>query len=211
MGSNPPCSHVADNKALECSDVHLHHPSPAPDLQPARLVEPRRAIGRADRAGGGTDRRRAAARGGRRPNRPAADRADTTVHPVRDPGRFFDRPDVAAPADGVGRSAAGDCAGRHPAADLVQAADAVAARAGGLRRGVRDGRLQRRGAGPGAIAGSGAIATRRQRPDRAGAHHRLRQRPCAGRRAGRMGRRGASLRICCRAVGACRGAAVGHL
>ena len=76
------------------------------------------------------------------------------------------------------------------------AADAAAAGAARLRRGVRHGRLQRGRAGAGAVAGDAAAIARGQRADRTGAHHGVRQRPGARRRAGRMGRRRAGVRIC---------------
>ena len=56
-----------------------------------------------------------------------------------------------------------------------------------------------------------ATIARGECADRTGAHHRVRQRPGARRRAGRMGRRGARVRICRRAVRDRRRAAVGHL
>ena len=70
--------------------------------------------------------------------------------------------------------------------NLLTLAAAGAAR---LYRGMRNGRLQRGGAGAGAIAGAAAIATIRQCADRTGAHGCFCQRPGIGRRAGRMGRR----------------------
>ena len=62
------------------------------------------------------------ARRRRRPDRPAADRADAAVHPVRDPGRPARRPHLAALADGGRGSAAGRGAARHPAADRARRA-----------------------------------------------------------------------------------------
>ena len=185
-------------------------PSPARNLQPPGLVEPRRAIGRTDCAGRGSDRRRAAARGRRRPDRPAADRADAAVHPVCDPRRPARRSHLAALGDGGQRGAARGGAGRHPAADLAGPDDAAAAFAARLRRRLRHGRLQRRRTGAGAIAGDVATIARCERADRAGAHRSLCERPCARRRAGRMGRRRARLRLCRGAVGDRGRAAVGH-
>ena len=88
---------------------------------------------------------------------------------------------------------------------------AAAALGARLHRGLRNGRLQRRRAGARAVAGDLATTARGQCADRTGAHGGLRQRPGARRRAGRMGWRGARLRICRGAVRDCRGAAVGHL
>ena len=102
-------------------------------------------------------------------------------------------------------------AARDPAADLARLADPAAARAARLRRGLRHGRLQRRGAGAGAVAGVAATAAGGQCADRTGAHHRLCQRTGARRRAGGMGRCGAGLRICRGALGDRGGAAVGNL
>ena len=143
--------------------------SPAIDLQPAGLVQSRGAIGRADRACGSPDRGGAIARRRRRPDRPAADRADVAVHPVRDPRRPAGRPNVAAAADGGCRSAARRGAARNPRADRSQSADIALARACRLRSGVRHGRLQRGRPGAGAVAGVVATASRRQCADRTGA------------------------------------------
>ena len=52
---------------------------------------------------------------------------------------------------------------------------------------------------------------RGERPDRAGAHDSVRERPRARRRAGRMGRRRARVRICRRTLSDRGRAAVGHL
>jgi hypothetical protein len=89
--------------------------------------------------------------------------------------------------------------------------DAAAARAARLHRGVRHGRLQRRRTRAGAVAGDAAAIARGQCADRTGAHRRVRQRPGARRRAGRMGRRRARLRICRGALRHRGRAAVGHL
>src|SRR5262249_23469644 len=87
------------------------------DLQPPRLVEPRRAVGGTDCAGGRAHRRRAAARRRRRPDGCVADRADPALHPRRDPGGPARRPHVAAIPDGGLRSTARHSAGGDPAAD----------------------------------------------------------------------------------------------
>ena len=157
------------------------------------------------------DRRRAAARRRRRPDRPAADRADAALHPVRDSRRPARRPHLAALGDGGLRGAARRGACRDPAADLARPDDAAAAFAARLHRGVRNGRLQRRRARSGAVAGDVATIARGQCADRTGAHDRVRQRPGARRRAGRMGRRRARVRLCRGVVRDRRRAAVGHL
>ena len=185
--------------------------SPARDLQPPGLVQPRRAISRAGCAGRSADRRRAAARRRRRPDRPAADRADAALHPVCDSRRSARRPHLAALGDGGLRSAARRGARRHPAADLARPDDAAAAFAARLHRGVRNGRLQRRRTRSGAVAGDLATTARGQCADRTGAHDRVRQRSGARRRAGRMGRRGARVRICRGALRDRGRAAVRHL
>ena len=127
--------------------------SPALHLQPPRLVQSRGAIGRADRACRSAHRRRASARRRRGPDRPVADRADAAVHPVRDPRRPARRPHLAALADGGRGSATGGGAARDPAPDRTASADAAAAGAARLHRGVRNGGLQRGGACAGAFAG----------------------------------------------------------
>ena len=99
----------------------------------------------------------------------------------------------------------------NPAADLAWADDPAAAFAARLRRGLRHGRLQRRRARAGALAGDAATIAGGECADRTGAHRCLRQRPGARRRAGRMGRRRARVRICRRALGDRGRAAVGHL
>ena len=101
--------------------------------------------------------------------------------------------------------------GRNPAADLARPNDAAAALAARLHRGVRNGRLQRRRARAGAVAGDLGTIARGQCADRTGAHDRVRQRPGARRRAGRMGRRSACLRLCRGVVRDRSRAAVGHL
>ena len=102
-------------------------------------------------------------------------------------------------ADGGLGSAARRGAARNSRADLVQPADAAAAGAARLCRGMRNGRLQRGGAGAGAVTGAAAIAAFGQCADRTRAHRRICQRPGLGRRAGRMGRRCAGIRLCRRA------------
>src|SRR4051794_9739390 len=92
-------------------------------LQPLGLVQPRRAVGGADRAGRSPDRRGAPARRRRRRERGVADRADAAVHPVRDSRRIARRPHVAPRADGGLRGAARRRVARHPFADLVQDPD----------------------------------------------------------------------------------------
>ena len=82
------------------------------------------------------------------------------------------------------------------AADLARPADVAAARAARLRRGLRNGRLQRGRTRIGAVAGVAETAAGRQCADRTGAHHRLCRRTGAGRRAGGMGRCCAGIRIC---------------
>ena len=126
------------NKVMSATDRTPRLPA---DLQPAGMVQSCRPIGRADRAGRSPDRGGAAARRRRRPDRPAADRADAAVHPVCDPRRPARRPHLAALADGGLRSPARRGAGRHPPADLARSADAAAARAAWLCRGLRNGRL----------------------------------------------------------------------
>ena len=167
---------------------HVRHRTAA-DLQPPGMVQSRRAIGRTDRAGRSPNRRGADARRRRRPDRAVANRADAAVYPVRDSRRIARRPHFAARADGGLGSAARRGAARNSRADLVQPADLAAARAARLCRGMRNGRLQRGGAGAGAVIGAAAIAAFGQCADRAGAHHRIRQWTGLGRRAGRMGRR----------------------
>ncbi len=194
----------------ESRHVRRRRTSPARYLQPPGLVQPRRTVGRADCAGRSAHRRRAAARRRRRPDRLAADRADAAVHPVRDSGRPARRPHLAALADGGLGGAARRGACRHPAADLARPDDAAAAFAARLHRGVRNGGLQRRRTGSGAVAGDVATTARSQCADRTGAHDRVRQRPGARRRAGRMGRRRARLRLCRGVIGRRRRAAVGH-
>src|SRR4051812_41170807 len=103
----------------ELSHVHRRSPSPARNLQPPGLVQPRRPIRRADRAGRRPDRGRAAAGRRRGPDRPAANRADPAVHPVRYPGGATRRPLLPALADGGFRGAARRGVGRDPAADLA--------------------------------------------------------------------------------------------
>ena len=127
------------------------------------------------------------------------------------PGRSPRRPHLAALGDGRLRSAAGRGAGRHSAADLAGADDAAAALAARLHRGVRNGRLQRRRTRFGAVAGDVATTARGQCADRTGAHGGVRQRSGARRRAGRMGRRRARLRLCRGVVRDRSRAAVGHL
>ncbi len=126
--------------------------SPAADLQPPRLVQSRRAIGRADRARCRAHRRGAAARRRRRPDRGAADRAHASLHPVRDPRGPARRPDVAAISDGRRRSVARGGARDDPGADLGGRHQPSSARAARLRRGVRHRRLQRRSTRAGAFA-----------------------------------------------------------
>ena len=157
------------------------------------------------------DRRGAAARRRRRPDRPAADRADVALHPVRDPRRPARRPHLAALGDGGLRGAAGRGVGRNSAADLAGPNDAAAALVARLHRGLRNGRLQRRRTRFGAVAGHVGAIARGERADRTGAHDRVRQRPRARRRAGRMGRRSACLRLCRGVVRDRSRAAVGHL
>ena len=99
----------------------------------------------------------------------------------------------------------------NPPADLARSADAAAAGAARLCRGLRNGGLQRRRAGAGALAGDVAATARGQRADRTGAHRRLCQRTGARRRAGRMGRCGAGVWLCRGALGDRRRAAVRHL
>ena len=185
--------------------------SPARNLQPPGLVQSRRAIGRADCTGRGPHRRRAAARRRRRPDRPAADRADAALHPVRDPGRPARRPHLAALGDGGLRGAARRGACRNSAADLAGADDPAAAFAARLRRRLRHGRLQRRRTRAGALAGHVRTIARGERQDRACTHDSVRERPRARRRAGRMGRRRARVRICRRTLRDRGRAVVGHL
>src|SRR6185436_212247 len=65
--------------------------------------------------------------------------------------------------------------GRNPAADLVGSNDAATAFAARLHRGLRNGRLQRRRACAGTVAGDLATTARGERADRTGAHDRVRQ------------------------------------
>ena len=90
--------------------------------------------------------------------------------------------------------------GAIAAADLARPDDAAAAGAARLRRGMRHRRLQRRRTGAGAVAGDAATTAGGQCADRTRAHRGVCERPGARRRAGRMGRRRARLRICRRTV-----------
>ena len=209
VGSSSEQTMRTDRISRNCH-VRRRHASPARNIQPSGLVQPCRSISRTDRAGRSAHRRRAAARRRRRPDRPAADRADAALHPVRDPCRSACRSHLAALGDGGFGGATRRGARRDPAADLAGANDAAAALAARLHRGVRNGRLQRRRAGSGAVAGDLATTARSQCADRTGTHDRIRQRSGARRRPGRMGWRGAGVRICRGVIRDRGGAAVGH-
>jgi len=101
--------------------------------------------------------------------------------------------------------------GCHSCADLVRPADAASARFARLCRGMRNGCLQRGGALAGAIAGAVISAAGRECAHRACPHGGVRKRSRARRRSGRMGRRGAGLRLRRRIIGHCGGAARGNL
>ena len=201
-------------KTLAIRRVHRESPpcpppttrSPARDLQPPGLVQPRRPIRRTDCAGRGAHRCGAAARRRRRSDRVAANRADAAVHPVCDSRRPARRPDFAPRRDGGRGSTARSSAGGDPAAALVWADDVADIGAARLRRGVRHRGLQRCCAGFGAVAGYAAATPGGECADRTGAHDRLCERPRGWRRAGRMGRRCACVRLCRGAVD-CRGSA----
>ena len=152
---------LADRQCKEFRHVRRRHDPPARDLQPPRLVQSRRPIGRADRAGRGPHRRGAAARRRRRPDRAVADRADPALHPVCDSRRPARRPHLAALADGGRGSAARRGAAGDPRADLAWLADAATPRAARLHRRLRHRRLQRRSACPGALAGDARSCCRR--------------------------------------------------
>src|SRR5476651_2147619 len=129
------------NLRKSCHYVTRHDSLVARNFQPPRLVQSRRAVGRADRAGGGPDRRGTAARRRRRPDRPAADGVDAAFRYVRHSRRLARRPLLAALADdGLGGAARGRPA-RNAAADMARLADAAAARAAWLCRSLWNGRL----------------------------------------------------------------------
>ncbi len=206
-----PDNEVKIESFRESSHVSRCDASPARNLQPPGLVQPRRAVGRTDRARRSAHRCGAAARRRRGPDRPAADRADVALHPVRDPRRSARRSHFAALGNGGLGGAARCGVGRNSAADLARANDAATAFAARLHRGMRHRGLQRRRTRFGAVAGDVETITCGERADRTGAHDRIRQRPRTGWRAGRMGRGRARLRICRGVVRDRSRAAVGHL
>src|SRR3954466_4226831 len=163
---------------------HVNSPAPPRDIQPPRLVQFGGTVGRTDRAGRGPHRRGADARRGRRPDRPAPDRADAALRPLRHPRRPAGRPHLPPFADGGRRGAAGRGPCSDRAAARARRAQSAAAGAARLCRRVRHRRLQRGRASAGALAGEFGPLAGGQCADRARTHHRLRQRACAWRRAG---------------------------
>jgi len=191
---------------------HARRPSTASSLnvQPPRLVQPCRAIGRTDCAGRSPDRGRARARHRRRRKRPVADGADAALRRVRNSGGPARRPFPAALADGRRRSRAGVGLVRHPALDLVRPADATPARDTRLHRRLRDGRLQCGRTGAGAFAGDAERPAGSQRPDRTRTHDCLCRRACDRRVSRGLAWRGTGLWMRRRTVGDCGGAAFGN-
>src|SRR3954463_12397283 len=126
--------------------------------------------------------------------------AGLLADPLPPPRRPAGRPHLPPFADGGRRGAAGRGPCSDRAAARARRAQSAAAGAARLCRRLRHRRLQRGRAGVGAVAGEFGPVAGGQCADRACTHHRLRQRPCARRRAGRGVGRELSLRLLRRAV-----------